>query len=189
MRARFILPVAMLLLTVSPGGLMMAAEAGRRAASRTEPPAALERNHRDSRMATRHKLTGRACYYSDFFDGRKTASGEIFRQWGHSAAHLTLPLGTWVEVESLASGRSLTLKINDRGPYTGGFAIDLSRGAARFLGVDTARDRRVIIRIVALPGETFPAPTEQSVRNAIPGEVLSLSMRSTRSFACIGGTE
>ena len=123
--------------------------------------AALETQLRDSfdpyaYLSERHKLVGTASYYSGFFEGRKTANGEIFKHDRYTAAHLTLPLGTWVEVVSMATGRRLRLRVNDRGPYSGGFVLDLSRSAARFLGVDRARDRRVTIRILALPGEKPP---------------------------------
>jgi rare lipoprotein A len=104
-----------------------------------------------------HRLEGTACYYSDFFEGRRTASGERFRHEGFTAAHRTLPLGTWVEVTSKATGRKLRLKVNDRGPFKGGFVLDLSKAAAQFLGVDRARDRRVTMRVLALPGEKPPA--------------------------------
>jgi rare lipoprotein A len=113
------------------------------------PPA----TSRYSEMATRHRLTGNASYYSSFFDGRKTANGEIYRNSRFSAAHLTLPLGCWVEVRSRATGKVLRLRVNDRGPYSGGFVLDLSRAAARALGVDVAEDRRVDIRVIAMPGE------------------------------------
>lgn len=96
-------------------------------------------------------IEGLACYYSDFFEGRKTANGERFSQKKMTAAHLTLPFGTWLEVTSVATGRSVIVKINDRGPYSKKFVIDLSRAAAREIGVDRARDRRVKIRKISPP--------------------------------------
>ena len=108
---------------------------------------------RYSEIAERHRMRGLASYYSAFFDGRKTANGEIFRNRRYSAAHLTLPLGTWVEVTSRATGKKLRLRVNDRGPYARKFFLDLSRAAAQYLGVDVAPDRHVEIRIIALPGE------------------------------------
>jgi rare lipoprotein A len=99
------------------------------------------------------KVAGLASYYSSFFDGRKTANGEIFRNGEFSAAHLALPLGSWIEVKSRATGRKLRLRVNDRGPYAPKFFLDLSQAAARFLGVDSARDRYVEVRVIALPGE------------------------------------
>ena len=58
-----------------------------------------------------------------------------------------------------ATGRKLRLRVNDRGPYVNKFVIDLSQAAARYLGVDVAEDRSVLIRIIALPGEV-PLPQD-----------------------------
>lgn len=119
----------------------------------------LERIRRYAELAVKHRIDGLASYYSSFFDGRKTANGEIFRNRKYSAAHLTLPLGTWIEVTSRATGRKLRMRVNDRGPYAKKFCLDLSQAAARYLGVDRHPDRRVEIRIIALPGEE-PLPEE-----------------------------
>jgi rare lipoprotein A len=125
-----------------------------------DPPSPLlERILRYSQLAVKHRLKGLASYYSGFFDGRKTANGEIFRNKKYSAAHLTLPLGCWIEVTSRATGRKLRMRVNDRGPYAKKFCLDLSQAAARYLGVDVARDRYVDIRIIALPGEE-PLPED-----------------------------
>lgn len=96
-------------------------------------------------------LRGTACYYADFFEGRRTANEEIFRQSAFTAAHRTLRLGTLVEVTSLATGRSVRVRVNDRGPFSGGFVIDLSRAAAREIGVDRALNRMVEIRVITEP--------------------------------------
>jgi rare lipoprotein A len=119
----------------------------------------LRRMMKYTKLELEHRLAGLASYYSSFFDGRKTANGEIFRNRKYSAAHLTLPLGTWVEVKARATGRKLRLRVNDRGPYAKKFCLDLSQAAARYLGVDVARDRYVEIRIIALPGEE-PLPED-----------------------------
>lgn len=113
----------------------------------------LERIGEYAVLGLRHRVSGLASYYSSYFDGRKTANGEIFRNRKYSAAHLTLPLGTWIEVRSRATGKKLRLRVNDRGPYAKKFSLDLSQAAARALGVDRARDRYVEFRIIALPGE------------------------------------
>ncbi len=104
-------------------------------------------------VAMKHRLNGLASYYSTSLDGTLTANGERYHNNTMSAAHLTLPLGSWVEITSKATGRKLRLRVNDRGPYVNKFVIDLSQAAARFLGVDIAEDRSVYIRIIALPGE------------------------------------
>ena len=119
----------------------------------------LERMLRYADIAVQHRVDGLASYYSSFFDGRKTANGEIYRNAKYSAAHLTLPLGTWIEVKSRATGRKLRMRVNDRGPYVKKFCLDLSQAAAHYLGVDRSEDRHVEIRIVALPGEE-PLPEE-----------------------------
>jgi rare lipoprotein A len=119
----------------------------------------LQRVVRYTQLALKHRVEGLASYYSSIFDGRKTANGEVFRNGKYSAAHLTLPLGTWIEVKSRATGRKLRLRVNDRGPYAKKFCLDLSQAAAQYLGVDKARDRYVEFRIIALPGEE-PLPED-----------------------------
>src|SRR3954454_18168144 len=106
-----------------------------------------------ARFAMNHRLTGLASYYSTSLNGTLTANGEHYYNRKFSAAHLTLPLGCWVEVRSVATGRKVRLRVNDRGPYVNKFVIDLSQAAARQIGVDVAADRRVTVRVIALPGE------------------------------------
>ncbi len=76
---------------------------------------------------------GLASWYGGKFNGRKTASGEIFSSKRLTAAHRTLPFGTCVLVQNVANGRSVKVRINDRGPFTRGRVIDLSEAAARRL--------------------------------------------------------
>jgi rare lipoprotein A len=77
---------------------------------------------------------GIATFYSHYFDGRRTASGERYDPWAMTAANPSLPLGTRVRV-SRDDGRSIVVRINDREPHNGRRIIDLSRAAARALGV------------------------------------------------------
>ena len=134
-----------------------------------EPNPLHERLLRYSELETEHRVSGLASYYSTFFDGRKTANGEIYRNREFSAAHLTLPLGCWVEVTSRATGKKLRLRVNDRGPYVKKFMLDLSQAAARFLGVDVAPDRHVDVRIIALPGEDPLEPLGSDLTPITPG--------------------
>ncbi|TAN19894.1 MAG: septal ring lytic transglycosylase RlpA family protein [Chitinophagaceae bacterium] len=78
---------------------------------------------------------GDASYYADKFVGRRTASGEIFRQHRLTAASKTIPLGTKVKVTNLENGKSVRVRINDRGPYAQGRIIDLTKKAARKIGM------------------------------------------------------
>jgi rare lipoprotein A len=79
--------------------------------------------------------TGVASYYSDRFQGRKTASGEKYDRNKLTAAHRTLPIGSQIEVTNLKNQNSVVVTINDRGPYAGGRKLDLSYAAAKELGL------------------------------------------------------
>ena len=76
-----------------------------------------------------------ASWYGPGFNGRRTANGEVFRQGGMTAASKTLPLGSLVRVTNVTNGRSVTVRINDRGPCVRGRNLDLSRGAAQRIGL------------------------------------------------------
>jgi rare lipoprotein A len=80
-------------------------------------------------------LQGLASWYGPYFYGRPTASGEIYRPGTMTAAHKTLPLGTYLRVTAPSTGRSIVVRINDRGPYVGPRILDLSETAAQQLGV------------------------------------------------------
>jgi rare lipoprotein A len=77
---------------------------------------------------------GRASFYAREFAGRRTASGERFNPQAMTAAHRTLPMGSKVRVTNVRNGRTVIVRINDRGPFTGGRVIDLSHAAAQQLG-------------------------------------------------------
>lgn len=80
-------------------------------------------------------FSGMASWYGPGFNGRRSASGEIFNQNALTAAHRNLPFGTLVEVTNVNNGRSVVVRINDRGPYSGRRVIDLSAAAARAIGM------------------------------------------------------
>ena len=89
------------------------------------------------RVAARggRRFRGIASFYGAYFAGRKTASGERFNPSRMTAAHKTLPFGTRVRVTNMRNGRSVVVRINDRGPFIRGRVIDLSRGAAGVIGM------------------------------------------------------
>lgn len=89
---------------------------------------------------------GVASYYAADFHGRRTSNGEIFDMWSLSAAHPTLPLPSLVYVTNLENGRTLLLRVNDRGPYVNNRVIDVSRAAARYLGFEVRGTARVRVR-------------------------------------------
>jgi len=102
---------------------------------------------------------GEASWYGRFHHGRKTANGKRFDQNALTAAHPTLPLGTEARVTNLDNGNSVTVTINDRGPYAKGRDIDLSRAAAERLGL--RKDGAVPVRIDAV---VTPAPAQTARR-------------------------
>lgn len=93
---------------------------------------------------------GLASWYGPRFHGRRTASGERFDMHALTAAHRSLPFGTVVRVESLVNGRSVDVRINDRGPHIKRRIIDLSRAAAHALGLIDAGTgtKRVVLKVV-----------------------------------------
>ena len=95
-----------------------------------------------------HKITesGKASFYADKFKGRKTANGETFRQSKRTAAHKTHPFGTKVTVKNLSNGRTVKVRINDRGPFARGRIIDLTKRAAKKLHMVDAGVASVEIR-------------------------------------------
>lgn len=90
--------------------------------------------------------SGIGSFYAHDFHGRRTANGEIFDMWSLSAAHPTLPLPSYVYVTNLENGRTLLLRVNDRGPYVNNRVIDVSRAAARYLGFETRGTARLRVR-------------------------------------------
>lgn len=84
------------------------------------------------------QVSGMASWYGPGFDGRRSASGEVFDQDAMTAAHRTLPFGTMVRVTNANTGLSVVVRINDRGPHTRGRVIDLSTAAARSIGLISA---------------------------------------------------
>lgn len=91
---------------------------------------------------------GIASWYGPGFHGSRTASGEIYNMYKLTAAHKTLPLGTYVKVINLENGKSVVVKINDRGPFVPGRIIDLSYAAAKRIGM--LRKGTAKVKIVAL---------------------------------------
>jgi rare lipoprotein A len=95
---------------------------------------------------------GLASYYANRFHGRRTASGARYDRTQLTAAHRSLPFGTLVRVTNPHNRRSVVVRINDRGPYIRGRELDLSREAARVLGVLTRGVARVAWEIIPSPG-------------------------------------
>ena len=128
-------------------------------ASPPAPPAAAGQA-RPADAASSFLEEGIASWYggNDGFEGKPTASGEIYDSSKLTAAHRLLPLGSIVDVTALESGRTVRVRINDRGPFLKGRILDLSREAAHRLGFLAAGTGRVGLRLVAPGAEPTPVP-------------------------------
>lgn len=94
------------------------------------------------------KITGEASYYGPGFDGKKTASGEIFDQDDFTCAHKSLPFGTKLKVVRVDNGMSVVVRVNDRGPYVDGRILDLSIAAGKEIGLDKAGHAKVVATVI-----------------------------------------
>jgi rare lipoprotein A (peptidoglycan hydrolase) len=123
------------------------------------PPPVQPQAQEEPAQPTGQKIqqVGEASWYGPYHQGKETASGEVFNQQELTAAHPTLPLGTKAIVTNLETGKSVQVKINDRGPYVKGRKIDLSQAAAKKIGVNKKGVAKV--KIVA----TVPRKAEKRV--------------------------
>ena len=121
---------------------------------------------------------GIASWYGEPFHGRQTANGEIYDMNDLTAAHKTLPMPVFVRVTNLENGRSLVLRVNDRGPFVSGRIIDVSRRAAQLLGFQQQGTTKVRVQVVDpvtgveyaaqdpnAPADTTPAESQVSLTN------------------------
>ncbi|HEY8570786.1 septal ring lytic transglycosylase RlpA family protein [Microbulbifer sp.] len=108
-----------------------------------------------------YRERGRASWYGTKFHGRKTANGEVYNMYALSAAHKTLPLPSYAKVTNLDNGRSVIVRVNDRGPFVPGRIIDLSYTAAQKLGyLDNGTAR---VEVEALDPDSLPSATQTLV--------------------------
>ena len=94
------------------------------------------------------KITGEASYYGPGFDGKQTASGEIFDQNDFTCAHKSLPFGTKLKVVRVDNGSSVVVRVNDRGPYVDGRILDLSVAAGKKIGLDKVGHAKVVATVI-----------------------------------------
>jgi rare lipoprotein A len=127
-------------------------------------PAALE--SRRKAESPKPYQVGTASWYGSYFHGRTTASGEPYNMYDLTAAHPTLPLGTYVRVTNLRNRRAVVVRINDRGPVVPGRIIDLSYSAATVLKFQTQGIQRVRLDVVQAKK---PGPTMALLREPVLG--------------------
>lgn len=106
--------------------------------------------------AVGYSEVGYASWYGKGFHGRPTASGEIYNMYAYTAAHKTLPLGTYCLVENLSNGKRVVVKVNDRGPFVKNRIIDLSYSAAKAIGMIGPGVTKVRITALGQKGKRLP---------------------------------
>lgn len=124
--------------------------------------AAIEQSMRQAvvppaRSSVRPYQVGTASWYGEDFEGKATASGEPYNMFDMTAAHPSLPLGTYVKVTNLHNRRAVVVRINDRGPVVPGRIIDVSYGAAKALNFQARGVQRVRLDVVPVQKKASPA--------------------------------
>jgi rare lipoprotein A len=123
-----------------------------------------------------YREQGNASWYGKKFHGQKTSSGEVYDMYGMTAAHRTLPIPSYARVTNLANGKSVVVRINDRGPFHSERIIDLSYAAAYKLGYVTAGSARVEV-------ETINSSTAESKPQETAGTYIQVGAFSVRENA------
>jgi len=107
---------------------------------------------------------GEASWYGSRFHGKLTSDGTVYNQHGFTAAHPTLPEGSRVRVTNLDNGKSVTVRVNDRGPFVDGRIIDVSRKAAKTLGMIKDGTAKVQVKVLSRPKQSQSRARKQSSR-------------------------
>lgn len=159
--------IAVVLLAI-PGQLVMAQ------AEETAAPS----GPRPTRTFPHHgyQLEGIASWYGGKFQGRLTANGEVFDTNELTAAHRELPFHTRVRVTNITNGKSVEVRINDRGPFVDDRVIDLSRAAAEAIGITATGIGPVVLEVI----DYRPAPTDRIVQVASYGDLRNAEATASR---------
>src|SRR5579862_590368 len=158
MRGSIARGLASVLLVVSLGAAQGPTSSGSKDTQSANPRNSAKSSLAGSQAAPTHHQpyqVGTASWYGEYFEGKATASGEPYNMYDLTAAHPTLPLGSWVRVTNLHNGRVVYVRINDRGPIVPGRIIDLSSSAATALHFADKGLQRVRVDIVP-PRQTQP---------------------------------
>ena len=138
--------------------------------------------------------TGIASWYGAAFHGKKTANGETYDMNALTAAHRTLPMPSFVRVTNLGNGRSIVLKVNDRGPFAKGRIIDISRRGAQLLGFQEQGTAKVRVQIMADRSQAIAARMKNGEELARVGSPITVDKMpktsvSTEALPAPGGAE
>jgi rare lipoprotein A len=136
-----------------------AAQGPNNSEARSAPSSSAQIKPENTKLLAKNKPfeVGTASWYGEDFEGKPTASGEDYDMYDMTAAHPTLPLGSYVRVTNLHNGRAVVVKVNDRGPIVPGRIIDLSYGAAEALQFQHKGLQRVRLDLVKPHAEHGPS--------------------------------
>ena len=154
--------------------------AGLAAGCSTQPARSLSAVPQGSTTGSGHLTL--ASWYGPGFNGQRTSSGEVFQENKLTAASRTLPLGSETRVTNLNNGKSVVVRINDRGPYVHGRGIDLSEGAARDIGLTRKGVTRVRLTSLAEPPPTIRSEHSSRSRRVRVRRHTHLRARSTTPY-------
>ena len=129
---------------------------------------------------------GLASWYGRKFHGRRTANGETYNMYGHTAAHKTLPMNTMLLVKNLSNGKSTVVRINDRGPFIRNRIIDLTHTAAKEL--DIIKSGTAKVKIVAL-GEEKKKPAKQKIASRQSRQLVYQDFDKGKFYIQVGAFE
>jgi len=150
-----------------------------RGASR--PYTVMGRDYTPMTALARYKARGTATWYGRRYHGKQTSSGEIYDMYAMTAAHTTLPIPSYARVTNLANGKSIVVRINDRGPFIGDRVIDLSYTAAHKLGLLAGGSATVEVASI-LPGDPPPAKVASAgIPPASPARDVSARVAAAES--------
>jgi rare lipoprotein A len=148
MRRRLAESLAVLFSVASLGAGAASGPNSSEAARVTMPPVVKAVSRQIKKHARAPYQVGTASWYGEYFQGKATASGEPYDMHALTAAHPTLPLGSFVRVTNLRNGRTIVVRINDRGPVVEGRIIDVSYNTARILGFQSRGLQRVRLDLI-----------------------------------------
>ncbi|GLU55633.1 septal ring lytic transglycosylase RlpA family protein [Dyadobacter frigoris] len=126
----------------------------------------------DAQISLGKTEVGSASFYSSRFQGRKTSFGEIHQSTELSAAHRSLPLNTMLEITNLSNNQKVIVRVNDRGPFAHNRIVDISKEAARLIGIVSSGVAKVSMRIVGMEGMIMLDSNEDIDHKA--GKIISM---------------
>ena len=144
------------------------------------------RTYRVKRSARGHVERGTASWYGPGFHAERTSSGEPYDMYAMTAAHKTLPIPVYARVTNLENGRSVVVRVNDRGPFVGDRIIDLSYTAAHKLDMVRKGTAPVEIRVIEAGDEATPEPAPAPVSTPAPAPAIAAAAASPSAAADIG---